>query len=76
MGLHARPTPGPLSWLLAWFRGPIGMREDFMHKYLDVGNEDEIMYETVLRSGVQSMCVNRPAVLVAALERMQQLPRI
>lgn len=66
---------------MAWFRGPIGMREDYLNKYFDVGNEDEAMYRTVLMSGVRSMCVNRPDVLVKALEEMQRmnigyLPRI
>lgn len=48
---------------MAWFRGPRGMKEDYNTKYFDVGNEDEAMYMTVLRSGVQSLCVNRPDVL-------------
>ncbi len=52
---------------MAWFRGPRGMRQDFLGKYYDVGNEDVKMYRTVLRSGVGSMCVNRPDVMVRAL---------
>lgn len=48
---------------MAWFRGPAGMGDDATKKYFDVGNEDESMYEAVLRSGVQSMCVNRPDVM-------------
>ncbi|KAL7441924.1 hypothetical protein ACHAXH_008307 [Discostella pseudostelligera] len=52
---------------MAWFRGPIGMKEDYLTRYFDVGNEDEEMYKTVLRSGVQSLCVNRPDVLAKAL---------
>lgn len=52
---------------MAWFRGPRGMKEDYLTKYFDVGNEDADMYLTVLRSGVQSLCVNRPDVLSKAL---------
>ncbi len=52
---------------MAWFRGPIGMKSDYHTKYFDVGNEDEDMYLTVLRSGVQSLCVNRPDILAKAL---------
>eukprot|EP00571_Detonula_confervacea_P005340 CAMPEP_0172314220 /NCGR_PEP_ID=MMETSP1058-20130122/21988_1 /TAXON_ID=83371 /ORGANISM="Detonula confervacea, Strain CCMP 353" /LENGTH=336 /DNA_ID=CAMNT_0013028029 /DNA_START=355 /DNA_END=1365 /DNA_ORIENTATION=+ len=61
---------------MAWFRGPKGMDEDSKFKYFDVGNEDEAMYKSVLRSGVSSMCVNRPNIMVAALERMSSnVPR-
>ena len=55
---------------MAWFRGPIGMKEDHHTKYFDVGNEDEDMYLTVLRSGVQSLCVNRPETLAKALANL------
>ena len=48
---------------MAWFRGPIGMRQDATLKYVDVGNEDAIMYSVVLRTGVRSLCVNRPDIL-------------
>jgi len=53
---------------MAWFRGPAGMAEDHLKKYFDVGNEDEAMYQTVLLSGVMSMCVNRPDIMVKALD--------
>jgi len=49
---------------MAWFRGPMSMRTDAANKYLDVGNEDSRMYEALLETGVQQMCVNRPDVLV------------
>eukprot|EP00594_Rhizosolenia_setigera_P010625 CAMPEP_0178954200 /NCGR_PEP_ID=MMETSP0789-20121207/8854_1 /TAXON_ID=3005 /ORGANISM="Rhizosolenia setigera, Strain CCMP 1694" /LENGTH=341 /DNA_ID=CAMNT_0020635567 /DNA_START=495 /DNA_END=1520 /DNA_ORIENTATION=+ len=48
---------------VAWFRGPIAMKEDTDLVYKDVGNEDYKMYETVVKSGVKGMCVNRPEVL-------------
>jgi glycerophosphoryl diester phosphodiesterase len=48
---------------MAWFRGPVGMHEDVSLKYCDVGNEDEAMYLTVLKTGVQQLCCNRPNVL-------------
>jgi len=54
---------------MAWFRGAPGMKEDSETKYFDVGNEDEDMYLTVLRSGVKIMCVNRPNVLIESLKR-------
>lgn len=50
---------------MVWFRGPIGMASDCRDKYWDVGNEDFSMYEAVLRTGVQQMCINRPDVLLA-----------
>ncbi len=53
--------------IMAWFRGPRGMRHDSGSKYRDVGNEDVGMYLTVLRTGVDSVCVNRPDVMVRAL---------
>ena len=65
---------------MAWFRGRMGMKEDHLNKYHDVGNEAISMYKTVLMSGVKSMCVNRPDVMVQALEETQRinsyLPRI
>mmetsp|Transcript_24080 Transcript_24080/g.49691 ORF Transcript_24080/g.49691 Transcript_24080/m.49691 type:complete len:475 (-) Transcript_24080:1367-2791(-) len=54
---------------MCWFRGPIGMKEDCAHKYHDVGNEDESMYRTVMATGVQSMCINKPDVLVGMIGR-------
>ncbi len=53
---------------MAWLRGPIGMKEDVTSKYFDVGNEDEMMYDVLLRSGVQSICGNRPEVIVKVVE--------
>eukprot|EP00536_Pseudo-nitzschia_multiseries_P010067 jgi/Psemu1/258682/estExt_Genewise1Plus.C_2950038 len=55
---------------MAWFRGPIGMGEDCSSKYFDVGNEDLAMYETVVRTGVQQLCVNKPDVLIELRERL------
>ena len=49
---------------LAWLRGPVAMNKDSKERYKDVGNEDDSMYETMLRTGVQQMCVNRPDVLI------------
>ena len=54
---------------MAWFRGPPGMAEDTKTKYLDVGNEDESMYQTVIKTGVQGLCVNRPNILIDMLKR-------
>lgn len=60
---------------MAWFRGPVGMKSDCLNKYFDVGNEDEAMYRTVLASGVKSMCVNRPEVLVKTMEANTRIIR-
>ena len=56
---------------MVWFRGPIGMLEDVSSKYFDVGNEDEEMYKVVMATGVQSMCINKPDVLLRTLESME-----
>jgi len=56
---------------MAWFRGPIGMKEDVTYKYHDVGNEDEYMYHAVMTTGVRSMCVNRPDVLLGLLRKLK-----
>ena len=52
---------------MAWFRGPIGMALDTATKYWDVGNEDSSMYQTVLKTGVQQLCLNKPDVMIAML---------
>lgn len=49
---------------LAWFCGPMTMKKHCDEKYLDVGNEDASMYQMVLHSGVEALCVNRPEVLL------------
>jgi len=56
---------------LAWCGGPKAMKKDGTIKYLDVDNEDEDMYQCVLNTGVQGMCVNRPKLL---LEMVENLP--
>ena len=56
---------------MAWFRGPPGMSEDIATKYWDVGNEDETMYLTLLKTGVQGLCVNKPNVLIDMLRSGQ-----
>jgi len=56
---------------MAWFRGPIGMTEDCSIKYKDVGNEDVSMYEALMHTGVQQLCVNKPDLLIALRERQQ-----
>jgi len=53
---------------MAWFRGPVGMRSDTTHKYWDVGNEDAACYQTVMETGVQQLCVNKPRVLFQYLQ--------
>ena len=58
---------------MAWFRGPRGMKQDVSEKYHDVGNEDEDMYDIVMATGVRSMCINKPDVLVRMLEMLEIL---
>jgi glycerophosphoryl diester phosphodiesterase len=52
---------------MAWFRGPVGMKSDVATKYWDIGNEDASCYKTVMETGVEQLCCNRPDVLVAML---------
>eukprot|EP00545_Synedropsis_sp_CCMP1620_P011805 CAMPEP_0119004508 /NCGR_PEP_ID=MMETSP1176-20130426/1177_1 /TAXON_ID=265551 /ORGANISM="Synedropsis recta cf, Strain CCMP1620" /LENGTH=352 /DNA_ID=CAMNT_0006956217 /DNA_START=296 /DNA_END=1354 /DNA_ORIENTATION=+ len=54
---------------MAWFRGPVGMTQDTTETFHTVGNEDENMYRTVLETGVQQLCCNRPDLLVAMLRK-------
>jgi len=58
---------------MAWFRGPRGMRKDVAEKYHDVGNEDEKMYKTVMATGVESMCINKPDVVLDMIRRTNHL---
>lgn len=55
---------------MAWLCGPISMAEHTSVKYRDVGNEDFAMYEALVQTGVQQMCVNKPDVLIALRERI------
>ena len=56
---------------MAWFRGPIGMKSDTTSKYWDIGNEDESCYQTLMETGVQQLCVNKPDVLAGLLRRLE-----
>ena len=58
---------------MCWFRGPIGMTSDTLKNYWDVGNEDESMYATVLRTGVQQMCLNRPDVMLSLQRKRERV---
>lgn len=55
---------------MAWFRGPIDMKADSSTKYFDVGNEDETMYQALINTGVMTMCVNQPDILVNLIASM------
>jgi len=57
---------------MAWWRGPPGMLEDVTEKYLDVGNEDELMYLTVINTGVDTLCVNKPEIMASLLKSMAE----
>jgi glycerophosphoryl diester phosphodiesterase len=57
---------------MAWFRGPSGMADDTLHKYWDVGNEDEACYQAVVDTGVDELCVNKPDVLLRLLAKLEE----
>ena len=48
---------------MAWFRGAPGMKQDASSKYYDFDDEGWDCYGTVMKSGVQAMCVNKPDLL-------------
>jgi glycerophosphoryl diester phosphodiesterase len=54
---------------MAWFRGPVGMVHDITTKFVGDGNEDETMYRTVMETGVQQLCCNRPDLLATMLKK-------
>ena len=49
------------------------MTSDTLKNYWDVGNEDESMYATVLRTGVQQMCLNRPDVMLSLQRKRERV---
>lgn len=57
---------------MAWLRGPIGMNDDCMERFWDVGNEDESMFKALLQTGVQQLCVNRPDTLVSLRSNLEK----
>ena len=65
---------------MCWFRGPIGMKEDVETKYNDVWSEDAAMYDIVMRTGVDAMCVNKPGILAKLIaqkksnDKMVEMP--
>jgi len=48
----------------AWMRGPVTMAIDFRDKFWDVDCENEDMYQAILDTGVQMVCVNKPDIMV------------
>ena len=60
---------------MAWLRGPVGMKEDVTYKYYDVGNEDEMMYLTLMSTGVRSICLNRPKVILDLLDKIEEMKK-
>jgi len=52
---------------LAWLKSPPLMEHDCAVNYLDIGNEDERLFQTIMNSGVRSICTNRPDVLIRHL---------
>lgn len=57
---------------MCWMRGPVGMKQDCSTKYWDVGNEDMDMYQALMDTGVQQLCINKPDVLIQ-WRRLQQI---
>jgi glycerophosphoryl diester phosphodiesterase len=54
---------------MCWTPGPIAIKNDSERKYWDVGNEDEPFLATVMATGVQQFCTNRPKLLHDVLRR-------
>ena len=52
---------------MCWFRGPTGMKSDVTTRFDDVGNEDVEMFRVVMATGVRKLCVNKPDVLIEAI---------
>lgn len=55
---------------LAWLKSPPLMIRDSSEWYLDIGNEDETLFQTIMNSGVKSICTNRPDVLIRHLSSL------
>jgi glycerophosphoryl diester phosphodiesterase len=54
---------------MGWMRGPIGMKYDISEKYYNdddsnEGEENSKMYEILIQTGVQSLCINKPRTLI------------
>ena len=63
---------------MGWMRGPMGMKHDILNKYNDynntgssssqceddVGEENTKLYEILIQTGVQSLCINKPNLLI------------
>ena len=47
---------------MAWFSGPIAMDRDWVATYWDIQAEDDKCYRTLMASGVDQVCCNRPDV--------------
>eukprot|EP00934_Nitzschia_sp_Nitz4_P003696 Nitzschia sp. Nitz4//scaffold186_size43309//33912//34841//NITZ4_007324-RA/size43309-processed-gene-0.9-mRNA-1//-1//CDS//3329539779//3686//frame0 len=57
---------------MLWMRGPRGMKKDCEERFLDVGNEDPTMYQALLDTGVQQLCINKPDVMLDYLKKFQE----
>ena len=56
---------------MAWMRGPIGMTSDTQSRFLDVGSEDEACYQALFDTGVDQICLNKPAVAMPMVKRLE-----
>ena len=56
---------------LVWMRGPITMANDFRDKFWDIDCENEDMYQSILNTGVQMVCVNKPDVMLKLREELE-----
>jgi glycerophosphoryl diester phosphodiesterase len=70
---------------MAWFRGPVGMRQDADHRFHDIGEgrmstsdnvflENKNCYRIMIETGVQQICCNRPDLLMRVIQ--EQLPQL
>lgn len=54
---------------LAWLKSPPLMIRDSTEWYLDIGNEEETLFQTIMNSGVNAICTNRPERLIGYLSK-------
>jgi len=59
---------------MVWLRGPIAMTHDTSDRFWDVGNEDEACYQALFDTGVQQVCLNRPATAMSMLRQYEAMP--
>ena len=57
---------------MSWFRGSPATKKD-IQKFQDIEDKDETLYQMVLCTRVQVVCVNHPGRLIALLSSMESM---